>query len=66
MIDLVQAVSPLTELLLRQPLDDVDACHSQVAAAGPTSIEPIWDAPWGLRQLSVLNPVGNPTTFHAA
>ena len=44
---------------------DVDAYNSQIAAARADIIEPIWDAPWGLRQFSVLDPDGNLTTFHA-
>lgn len=47
-------------------VEDVDAYHSQVAAAGADIIESIWDAPWGLRQFSVLDSDGNLTTFHAA
>ena len=47
-------------------VEDVDAYHGRVAAAGAEVIEPIWDAPWGLRQFSVLDPEGNLTTFHAA
>ena len=45
---------------------DVDAHHERAAAAGADIIEPIWDAPWGLRQFSVVDPDGNVTTFHAA
>ena len=45
---------------------DVNTYHSQTVAAGADIIEPIWDAPWGLRQFSVLDPDGNLTTFHAA
>ncbi|MBU0595252.1 VOC family protein [Candidatus Bipolaricaulota bacterium] len=44
---------------------DVDAHHERLAAAGANIIEPVWDAPWGLRQFSVLDPDGNLTTFHA-
>ena len=47
-------------------VEDVDAYHGRVAAAGAEVIEPIWDAPWGLRQFSVLDPEGNLMTFHAA
>ena len=46
-------------------VDDVDAYHRGLTAAGADVIEPIWDAPWGLRQFSVLDPDGNLTTFHA-
>ncbi len=46
-------------------VDDVDATHEAIAGAGGEIIEPIWDAPWGLRQFSVLDPDGNLTTFHA-
>jgi uncharacterized glyoxalase superfamily protein PhnB len=45
-------------------VEDVDAHHERVAAAGAEIVEPIWDAPWGLRQFSVLDPDGNLTTFH--
>ena len=45
-------------------VEDVDAYHEQVAAAGAELLEPIWNAPWGLRQFSVLDPDGNVTTFH--
>jgi len=47
-------------------VEDVVAYHDHVAAAGAEVVEPIWDAPWGLRQFSVLDPDGNLTTFHAA
>ncbi len=47
-------------------VEDVDDYHDRVTAAGAEVIEPIWDAPWGLRQFSVVDPDGNLTTFHAA
>lgn len=47
-------------------VEDVDAHHGRIATAGADIIEPIWNAPWGLRQFSVLDPDGNLTTFHAA
>jgi lactoylglutathione lyase len=47
-------------------VDDVDAYHRRITPAGANIIEPIWEAPWGLRQFSVLDPDGNLTTFHAA
>lgn len=47
-------------------VDDVDAYHRLITPAGADVIEPIWDAPWGLRQFSVLDPDGHLTTFHAA
>jgi uncharacterized glyoxalase superfamily protein PhnB len=43
-------------------IEDVVAYHGRVAAAGTKTIEPVWDAPWGLRQFSVLDPGGNLTT----
>jgi len=46
-------------------VEDVDAYHERVAAVGAEFLEPIWDAPWGLRQFSVPDPDGNVTTFHA-
>ena len=47
-------------------VEDIDDYHGRVVAAGAEVVEPIWDAPWGLRQFSVLDPDGNLTTFHAA
>ena len=47
-------------------VEDIDAHHDQVAARGAEIVEPIWDAPWGLRQFSVLDPDGNLTTFHTS
>ncbi len=47
-------------------VEDVDEYHGRVKAAGAEVVEPIWDAPWGLRQFSILDPDGNLTTFHAA
>ncbi len=46
-------------------VEDVDAYHGRLASAGAQIIEPIWDAPWGLRQFSVLDPDENVMTFHA-
>jgi len=46
-------------------VEDVDAYHNRVVASGASIIEPIWDAPWGLRQFSLTDPDGNLTTFHA-
>jgi len=43
---------------------DVDVYHNKIAAAGAEFLEPIWDAPWGLRQFSLADPDGNLMTFH--
>jgi len=45
-------------------VEDVDAYCDEVAADGAIIIEPIWDAPWGLRQFSLADPDGNLMTFH--
>lgn len=45
-------------------VDDIDAHHQTVAGRGADVVEPIWDAPWGLRQFSVRDPDGNLITFH--
>ncbi|UCF10128.1 MAG: VOC family protein [Candidatus Bipolaricaulota bacterium] len=45
-------------------VDDVDAQFAGVADRGGDIIEPLWSAPWGLRQFSVRDPDGNLTTFH--
>lgn len=47
-------------------VEDVNALHDRIASAGADVIEPIWDAPWGQRQFSIVDPDGNVTTFHAA
>ena len=47
-------------------VEDIDMYHDQIAARGAEIVEPIWDAPWGLRQFSILDPDRNLKTFHAA
>jgi uncharacterized glyoxalase superfamily protein PhnB len=45
---------------------DVDANHARVVEAGYGSkVEP-FDAPWGQRYATVLDPDGNPVDFYAA
>lgn len=44
-------------------VNGVDSYYSRVASAA-TIIEPIWDAPWGLRQFLLADPDGNLMTFH--
>lgn len=43
----------------------LDAYYDQVTARGAQIAEPIWDAPWGSRQFTVVDPDGNLTTFFA-
>lgn len=38
---------------------DVDAKHAELTAAGYTSMQPPWDAPWGMRYATVSDPSGN-------
>ena len=45
-------------------VNDVDAYHKRVSAEGASILEPIWNAPWGLRQFSLADPAGNLMTFH--
>jgi catechol 2,3-dioxygenase-like lactoylglutathione lyase family enzyme len=47
-------------------VDDIDAFHGQAVTHGARIVEPIWDAPWGQRQFSVMDPDDNITTFFAA
>ena len=44
-------------------VEEIDAYHDRVRSRGAEIVEPIWDAPWGLRQFSVRDPDGNLTTF---
>jgi lactoylglutathione lyase len=37
---------------------DAEQCGARI-------VEPLWKAPWGLDQFSVLDPDGNLTTFHS-
>ena len=46
-------------------VDDIDTFHEQVTTRGARIVEPIWDAPWGNRQFSVIDPDSNITTFFA-
>ncbi len=45
---------------------DVDAVHAQVVAAGHTSRSEPFDAFWGQRYATVLDPDGNPVDLYAA
>jgi uncharacterized glyoxalase superfamily protein PhnB len=46
--------------------DEVDATHSRVVVAGHRShVEP-FDAPWGQRYATVVDPDGNPVDLYAA
>ncbi|MGE3800102.1 MAG: VOC family protein [Candidatus Kapaibacterium sp.] len=44
---------------------DVHAHYERSVKEGATVIEPLWDAPWGLTQYSLLDPDGNILTFRA-
>ena len=44
-------------------VDNLDAYFDKVSAQGVEILEPIWNAPWGIRQFSVIDPDGNITTF---
>jgi len=47
-------------------VEDIDTLCEQVTTRGARIVEPIWDAPWGQRQFSVIDPDDNITTFFAA
>lgn len=34
-------------------VDDVDACHARVVAAGAETLKPLRDEPWGMREFGV-------------
>ena len=46
-------------VVLNFEVDDVDAEHARLTAAGLTAVVPLEDHPWGDRGLSVLDPIGN-------
>ena len=45
---------------------DVDAAFAALTAAGGTTREAPFDAPWGQRYATVLDPDGNPVDLYAA
>ncbi len=45
--------------------DDVDATHDRMTGAGHRSHLAPFDAPWGQRYASVLDPDGNPVDLYA-
>jgi catechol 2,3-dioxygenase-like lactoylglutathione lyase family enzyme len=45
---------------------EVDAKHAEVVAAGGESLREPWDAFWGQRYASVLDPDGNAVDLYAA
>jgi catechol 2,3-dioxygenase-like lactoylglutathione lyase family enzyme len=44
---------------------EVDATHAALVAAGHRSAHEPWDAPWGQRYATVLDPDGNPVDLFA-
>jgi len=44
-------------------LDDVDAFYRTIAARGVPVLEPPEDAPWGVREMMVIDPDGNRLRF---
>ncbi len=48
-----------TGVMLNFKVDDVDAEHERLNAAGLTTAMPLEDHPWGDRGFSVLDPIGN-------
>lgn len=47
-------------------LDDIDAFYREIVARGVSVIDPPDDAPWGGREMSVLDPDGNRLRFATA
>ncbi|WP_427868930.1 VOC family protein [Leucobacter luti] len=45
--------------------EEVDAAHAAIVAAGHESKAKPWDAPWGQRYASVLDPDGNGIDIYA-
>lgn len=45
-------------------INDIDAHFDFITEQGANIVEPIWDTPWGFRQLSILDPDENIITFY--
>jgi uncharacterized glyoxalase superfamily protein PhnB len=54
-----RARGPGGPLSLYLHVEDADAVHAEARAAGADIIEDIWDAWWGGRQFTVVDPDGN-------
>lgn len=46
-------------------VEDVGSAFADLSRRGAKILEPLWSAPWGLEQFSVVDPDGNITTFHS-
>lgn len=46
--------------------DSVDNAYAEITAAGYRAAHEPWDAPWGQRYATVLDPDGNPVDLFAA
>jgi len=44
-------------------IDDVDALHREISARGVQVSEPPEDAPWGVREMGIVDPDGNRLRF---
>jgi catechol 2,3-dioxygenase-like lactoylglutathione lyase family enzyme len=44
-------------------VDDVDAYHAQVLAAGGNPLHPVEDKPWGMREFALKTPDGHRITI---
>ncbi len=54
---------PVVGLTLGLEVDDADAVHQRMAAAGITVVRPPADQPWGHRNVAVVDPSGIEVTF---
>lgn len=57
------SVDPVSGVFLSIEVDDVDALHERLVAAGVRVVEPLADQPWGHRNLAVLDPSGLKLVF---
>ena len=52
-------------IMLNFKVDDVDAEHDRLVAAGLQTVMPLEDHPWGDRGFSVCDPIGNNVYIYA-
>lgn len=54
-----------TGIMLNFKVEDVDAEHARLTAAGLQTAMPLEDHPWGDRGFSIIDPIGNSVYIYA-
>ena len=52
-------------VMLNFKVDDVDAEHKRLTRAGLQTAMPLEDHPWGDREFSIIDPIGNAIYIHS-